>query len=138
MAWQVEHLTDDGVVMVVVSGETGLDDLLATFAAGATKARELGVKRLLIDGREMTLASSTTELYGLPGLLQERGLTRAHKVAIVFSGELEPDKDLLFLETVFFNRGFPLRLFPEKNEAIVWLKRTRGSAGTKDQPKPGV
>lgn len=133
MTWQIEHSAADGVVMVGVSGEAGLDELQAIFVAGASAASEHGVRRILVDAREMALSSSTTELYSLPGRLREQGLTRAHKVAIVFSGDPDSNKDLLFLETVFFNRGFPMRLFPAKGEAITWLKRTKGPARPKGQ-----
>jgi len=133
MVRQVKHLTDDSVVVVEVSGQISQDDLVETFTAGITTAQEHCFKRILIDAREVTITSSATQLYSLPKLLHEQGLTRAHKVAILFSGDSEASKDLSFLETIFFNRGFPMRLFAERAEAMKWLKRERHRADTKAQ-----
>jgi hypothetical protein len=134
MARQVRYLADDSVVMVEVSGPVNQNDLLATFTAGLTAGQEHSVKRILIDARAMTISSSATQLYNLPGLLHEYGLTRAHKVAILCAGNPAPNKDFLFLETLFFNRGFPLRLFPEMAEAMKWLQRTKHHTGAKARP----
>jgi hypothetical protein len=124
MAWQVKYSADDSIVTVKVSGQTNLEDLVRTFAAGIAGAREHHVKRILIDARQMTITSSATQLYGLPGLLQEQGLTRAHKVAIIVSDNLEPNEDFSFLETIFYNRGFSICLYSETTQALAWLKHT--------------
>ncbi len=124
MAWQVKYSADDGIVTVKVSGQTNLEDLVRTFAAGIATAREHRVKRMLIDARQMTITSSATQLYGLPGLLQEQGLTRAHKVAIVVSDRPEPNEDFSFIETIFHNRGFSICLYSEMTQALAWLKHT--------------
>jgi len=43
---------------------------------------------------------------------------RDFKIALVYSGDMEDHK---FMETVVVNRGYNLSVFPEIDEAILWL-----------------
>lgn len=122
MPWQVDYLTNEDAVTVTVSGPVTLEDFVGIHAAGIAMAREHDTRRILIDALGMIMAIPPTQLYGLPILLEEKGLTRGHKVAIVVTDHARPDENLSFLETVFYNRGFPLRVFTETPEALAWLK----------------
>jgi len=135
-AWQIKYSADEGIVMVEVSGTVNRDDLMTMLAAGIATAREHNIKQILIDGRQATIAASPTKLFALPRLLHEQGLTRGHRVAIVIPGSPEPDEDFRFLETVFYNRGFSLRLHPEMAQALAWLKQTPSLLTQTDTPEP--
>jgi hypothetical protein len=134
MTWQVDYLTEQQVVAVnpdpdvsrCTSGgpDTPADmhEFTEIVARGVVVAAEHAVHAILIDARAMKLAAQTTELYHLPEIVQEQGLTRRHRVAVVVPGDSAQKESFLFIETVFFNRGFQVRLFAEVTTALKWLK----------------
>ena len=133
MSWQVDYQRNDKTVTVNASGPITLEDFVGIHAAGVAAARKHDTRQILIDARDMTMAIPPTQLYGLPALLEEKGLTRGHKVAIVTSNHAKPDENLSFLETVFYNRGFFLRVFTE-TQAAPDLAAARGSRLRCHQP----
>lgn len=122
MTWQVDYLTEQQVVAATVSATVGIQEITEMVARGLVVAAERATGAILIDARQMKLDALTTELYRLPEIVEELGLTRSHRVAVVIADDSEQMDSFLFVETVFFNRGFPVRLFTEVTAALKWLK----------------
>ncbi len=122
MPWQVDYLQDDEVVIAKASGPMTLENFEGIYAAGIARAQEHDTRQILIDARQVAMAIPPTQLYGLPALLEQKGLTRGYKVAIVVADDAKTDDNLVFLETIFYNRGFQFRVFTETREARTWLK----------------
>ncbi len=122
MTWQVDYLAEQQVVAATVSATVGIQEISEMVARGLAVAAERATGAILIDARQMRLDALTTELYRLPGIVEELGLTRSHRVAVVIADDSEQMDSFLFVETVFFNRGFPVRLFTEVTAALKWLK----------------
>lgn len=122
MAWQVDYLEEQQVVAVAASATVGVQEITEVIARGLAVAAERATGAILMDAREMKLAAQTTELYRLPEIVGGLGLTRSHRIAVVISGDAEQKETFLFIETVFFNRGFQVRLFAEATAALKWLK----------------
>jgi hypothetical protein len=121
MTWQVDYLAEQQVVAVQISAMADMQEFTEILARGLAAAAEHAIHAILIDARQMKLTAQTTELYHLPETVEELGLTRRHRVALVISGDSEPKDSFSFVETVFFNRGFQVRLFAETIAALEWL-----------------
>jgi len=122
MTWQVDYLVEQQVVAATVSAMVGIQEISEMVARGLAVAAERATGTILIDARQTKLDALTTELYRLPEIVEKLGLTRTHRVAVVIADDPEQMDSFLFVETVFFNRGFPVRLFTEVTAALKWLK----------------
>ncbi|HPC95796.1 MAG TPA: hypothetical protein PLU87_12695 [Sedimentisphaerales bacterium] len=142
MTWQVDYLAEQQVVATTVFAMVGVPEITAMVARSLAVAAECATGAILIDARQMRLDALTTELYRLPEIVEELGLTRSHRVAVVIADDSEQIDSFLFVETVFFNRGFPVRLFTEVAAALKWLKsgkrpsRPASGSSPNKQPRP--
>lgn len=125
MTWQLDYLVNEGIVAVKAFGPVNVQDIMEMAAESMEAAREHEVCAILVDASETKLTALTTELYRLPEMAEERGLTRHHRWALVISDDPAQKESLTFVETVFVNRGFQLHLFTGASPALDWLKRCR-------------
>jgi len=90
----------------------------------ACRSRE--IRKILVDARELAIRdeTSTMELFDFGVSWVE--LTR--RMPILLAGVLPRDqhtqKELMFGDTVAFNRGFVTRAFEDIEEARRWLRNT--------------
>jgi len=119
-----ELVEDDGILLLRVEGtyvaEMNEEKIRPTFA----RMRECGVTRLLVDYREGDFQIGTMTAYDRPQIFKNAGLTSKHRIAAVLkkiSGRQH------FQETVFANRGYPIRVFLDYEDAVTWLKGKEGS-----------
>jgi hypothetical protein len=84
-------------------------------------AKELGTNKFLLDLREATNTDSTTDQYEFVhrDLLQSEDLDVFACVAALVDPENHSHD---FLETVFRNIGFNLKLFNDRDEALNFIK----------------
>ncbi|MBA4378909.1 MAG: hypothetical protein C0395_09715 [Gemmatimonas sp.] len=85
----------------------------------ARLVREHGCRFLLMDLRGVQITSSTLEIYMIPRVVKEAGVSSGIKRALVVA-EITPDFD--FLETTSVNAGNLVKLFTDPEAALVWLK----------------
>lgn len=136
MTWHVDYLADEQAIVVEFSGAVSMEDLKATCIQCIAVAREHATYAILADAREMRLTAQTTELYHLPDTVEEQGLTRHYRVAMVISDDSNQKESFTFFETVFVNRGFQMRLFSERCAALEWLRYTRRPSDRPAQSPP--
>ena len=65
--------------------------------------------------------ASITELYQTPGLLEKEEQNRRNKAALLVQRDDKDWENLKFLETASLNRGWQIRVFSDRDEAISWL-----------------
>jgi hypothetical protein len=80
--------------------------------------KEHGCHRSLIDYRNFVFTKSTLEIYIRPETVVEVGGTNLVKMAVIVESI---NKEYYFLETVYLNRGFRIKMFTDSEEAIRWL-----------------
>jgi hypothetical protein len=84
-------------------------------------AKETNSNRFLSDATQATLKVSIRELYDLPELYKDQDL-RPPVLIAVLPPTSEAGKGLVdFYETVCLNRGWTVRIFGERQEALDWL-----------------
>jgi hypothetical protein len=128
MAWTLEHSSKLRVIELVCTGRTtGLDLREATSKAIAL-GKEQGSSMFLVDATEIELTASTFDLYDLPGRqYPAENLARQSHVAVVLPKRPKERKDAEFYETACVNRGWLVKLFPNRDEGIEWLTGTDSS-----------
>jgi hypothetical protein len=105
--------TDDTGTIDLQSSKRALKDLAAACAAHANH-------HVLIDVREATSKMSAVEVWELARSLEECGLGRDNRIAIVNHPKDEFDR-ADFFEWCASNRGYYFRAFRDFENALFWL-----------------
>ena len=123
MPWRVEFDGELDVIRCIYAGSIALDDFKgATFEAIAL-ARKHNAHRVLIDTAELDSAISTMEIYSLPEFYETTRTDRHSKWAFVLPPAGQIREDAKFYVTVCKNRGWYIRAFDHRREAVAWLVR---------------
>ena len=79
------------------------------------------IVRVVSDGpmRLVTIRQASAE--AMPGILEDLGLRKADRVAVVYSKSSPKRSDFEFFENVAYNRGFSVQLFTDPEKAREWL-----------------
>ena len=119
MAWEHQYSAELQILIVNV---TGLVDRLLwerQLRSSIQEADTYSCYRFLVDYRKAELRLDLVDLYDRPALYEETGMPRTARIAIM----LGPNrKDSQFIETVTANRGYSVRIFEDRDEAIAWLR----------------
>jgi len=111
----VKYLEDLGMIRVDSFGETSIDDWNNSMKQVLRINKDTGCSLVLVDARKQNVSPDTMDLYDFGS-----ELPRAFKFAVVISDKTIDDH--FFLETVGKNRGKPIQLFRNIEEAVSWLK----------------
>ena len=122
MPWRVEYHEDQKIAEVAYSGATSASDIRAATRAAIGVVKEHEARRGLIDCSEQTETGSIPELYDLPNLYDDEGLSRDLRIAFVEPARSELRHLAVFYETVCLNRGWQIRRFATRDEALHWLQ----------------
>ena len=121
----VEHNPELGIVEYKFVGRVTGDEIKKTTILGFDLARTNNTNLFLIDDSELEDAGSVVDLYNLPTLYEEQGLERGSKGAVVLpTANAKVAEDARFHETVCLNRGWQVKVFTDRQEAIDWLTKT--------------
>ncbi len=121
MQFTHEFEEENALCIVRVSGEylrSRDSDALKRFAYNCLK--ETGCFRFLFDQTDATILANAIQTYvaATPGPALSSTLKRL-RVAVLRSQITEDDR---FFETVTFNRGYELRYFTDRCQAVQWLR----------------
>ncbi len=119
MGHQLHYNPDIDCIELIVEGVFNMARLKQIALEVAKLSGESGCQRILNDMSRATIEVSLTEAYSSPQQMDESGICRSTRRALV----VPPDFDLArFLETVTRNRGHNLKVFTERDEALNWLQ----------------
>jgi len=134
MTWTIEYNSNLRIIDLVIAGSlTGLDMKEVTSKL-ITLGKNQGVALFLVDTTDLELAPSLSRIIDLPDKqYEEEGLDRRIRLALVLPRSPKAKEAALFYETACVNRGWNVKTFPNREEAIEWLTRTDSS----NKPVPG-
>ncbi len=121
MSWSVSHLESLGIVETRLDGVVSGDDLRAATSEGIALAKDNGLSRGLVDCSDQEKTGSMVDLIELPRQYSEEGLSRETCIALVIPENRELREIADFYETVCVNRGWQVRTFKTRKQAIAWL-----------------
>lgn len=115
---RVSHLPEQGIVAAVCGGQSTLEVVLQTISETAQASIRHRTNLLRVDLRNAPIEASITDIYHLPSLFAQAGLTRRHRLAFVAAPF---DEGCGFLVTVSRNRGYCVQAFADVESAASWL-----------------
>jgi hypothetical protein len=121
MSFTVKYNPELSIIESVLVDNLTSKDLRMHEAQSIALAMKNKANRFLSDATAATIKVSISDLYNLPEFYQDQGLRRPVLIAVL-SPTSEAGKKLVdFYETVCLNRGWTVKIFDERQEALDWL-----------------
>ena len=119
-----EHAFNEAlsIIEVTLTGVVSGDELRQGTERGLALSRTLGEVRCIIDATDQEETGTILDLYQLPDLYERAGLDRKTRLALLPPTRPELRELAMFYETVCVNRGWLVRLFTTREQAIEWLR----------------
>ena len=128
MAWEHTYNEALGIIEVTLTGVVSGEELRRGTEEGLALSRALDDVRCIIDATDQEESGTILDLYGLPGLYDAGGLDRKTRIALLPPTRPELYELAIFYETVCVNRGWSVKVFTSREQAIEWLTNGSGSA----------
>jgi len=122
MAWKIEYNNKEEIIELEYSGIVSGEDLKNAFTSAVDYIYEYKTVLVLADCTGMKAGHTLFDLLGLLGDFEGLDILRNVKEALLLSPGQESRSNISFWETACLNRGFSVKIFEEKQEAINWLK----------------
>ena len=125
LTWTIEHSPEQAILTVTSQGSItaqSADRLVAELGALALPPGT----GILVDHRRSELKVDSHEVFDRPETYERYPDARRHPVAMVFP---EIGETQQFYETVCRNRGFPVSVFADYDQAMNWLAARTGAGG---------
>lgn len=125
MSYTIEYNRMLQIVEFVCAGRYTAQELRESTSKAIALGKEHGDADALVDASKAELAVSIVELFNLPAhQYVDEDMNRKIRVAVVPPASPKDQEDVRFYETACVNRGWRVRLFPNRDGAIQWLKGT--------------
>jgi hypothetical protein len=124
MPWSA-NIIDPNIVELVYTGEVTPAELMEALQAAGSLSHKHQTNLFLADCTEMAGGHSITDLYFLISAYEAAGLQYGSKEALLLPKLKSPAEEVKFYEVACSNRGFIVKIFIGRHEALQWL---RGSA----------
>jgi hypothetical protein len=122
MSYELTTTKEGNLLHVKALGTRTFENVVSIIKDILQTCAEQGTHKVLVDVRALEGRLSIADAFEIPTSIfpQMRDRTILQKGAIVDLKEFE--KGYKFFENVAVNRGFNIRIFPDIDEAIAWLK----------------
>lgn len=120
MVYRIYPIEEHRIVCVDISGEQEHKTAAKALAEAVQLARSLGWYRFLMDMQKAVLLDTIADSYRFIEGVAELGFVKTDR----FAGLVRQQLDHHFLsETLAVNRGWMVRYFTDREEAIAWLTK---------------
>ncbi len=121
MPWKVSVHSDPAVIETRYAGAISPSELQDAVRETLELAKAHASHRFLSDCEDLIGGHSVFDLYFLADALQQSGITRTVREAVLLPGLPEPEANVRFWETTARNRGIDAQLFVDRASALAWL-----------------
>lgn len=124
MSWTVEYLAAKQVVVIIAKGEISNQDVETQLAETIRLLKQHQASRVLADYSEALSEVSLATLYWLPDSSTQFGAPWNARMAVVMPRTRYRLETYHFLELVFRNAGYNVRLFDKLEAGENWLQQS--------------
>lgn len=121
MSLTLEYEPVNRIVETVNVGIVTAKDLSDEVEQAVVLGNKNGCRRFLSDHSQSEVRYSFLDVYELPSLYAAHGLDRSCWIAIIPPASEDGAEIANFQETVCHNRGWNIRKFEDRREALEWL-----------------
>jgi hypothetical protein len=125
MPYTINFLDKEGIVEIVSFGKLTIED----FINQGKEAIELALKKntnlFLADDSDIVGPVKISVIISLPDFWERFSAPRTNRMAVLISKDETLHEDFNFFENVCINRGWNVKLFDNKEDAIEWLLKDK-------------
>jgi hypothetical protein len=123
MSWQAEYNKNIGILEVEFSGSPDIEELKEAVLFSLNLCMINQVTRVLADCSRLETSNDNSILknYELGTFYESLRIEVVMKEAIILPESGKAASMMYFFETTARNRGFNVRVFPTREEALEWL-----------------
>lgn len=124
MPWAVKYNPKLQIVELTYTGRITERELHEATSTCIKLGKENGTFRFFVDASKLELSPSLIDFYSLPTKqYQEENVDPRSRQAVIAPTDPIAKEAAVFYETVCRNRGWMVRVFSGRQEAIDWLMR---------------
>jgi hypothetical protein len=120
--WNI-NLLENKIIELTYSGSISPQELKEAFDASLLLAEKEKILLFLADCTNMIGGHSVVDLYSIITLLESTGLSRRIKEALLLPSLRSSVAEVKFYETACLNRGFNVKIFLNREDALAWLEQ---------------
>jgi hypothetical protein len=120
MEYEVYYDAEDDCVYGKIQGQVELEAIWDFAKEVAEETASHNCMRFLNDLREAVLTLLPFQIYDIPDIVDDAGLDPLCRRALLVSQDF---KEYGFFETTSYNRGQPVKIFKDFEQAKEWLAR---------------
>ncbi len=111
-----------GIIDAVFADDVSSQDLKDITSEFIRLEKEPGINRFLIDTTRINIKASFMDIYYLPNRQYiEEDADREGRVALILPEDKKQREYAQFYETVCVNRGWNVKTFQQRQQALDWL-----------------
>ena len=125
MAYTLEYNHTLKIIELIYTGQYTSQESRESTSKTIALGKEHSYPNTLVDAKEMEFVASLSDLLRLPDYqYPKEGASRKSRVAVLPPSNPKYDEAAHFYENACLNRGWQVRLFQNRDDAIQWLTRT--------------
>lgn len=122
MPYRVERDAEHGVIETVYTGSVTASDVRAAAAEALSLATPTRAELFLTRFESADLRLSTADIFAIPEEFKNLGASHGNRLGVVVTGSGSPSMaEARFYENVCRNRGWEVRVFSSREDAVSWL-----------------
>ena len=121
MVWEIGYRPDEQIVLVVTRGVMTVAALRQMVGETIAEANARSVDKIIADHRLVTHDIAVADIYRLPDMLREEGVSARFRLATVFAVDSTQRRDFKFFDDRAYNTGLRHALFTDMEAARAWL-----------------
>lgn len=126
MPYTIKHEPVLDVIEVTLTGVLAAGGDVTEMTSDAVRLqKQTGVTRFLLDAKGWDVRASIIEIHELANTQYwKEELPRHSRIAVILPTSVSAQEAARFYETVCYNRGWNVRVCPDRQDAIDWLRGT--------------
>jgi len=121
VSYKIDIISDGQIILLTYDGRSVFEDARDANLEIIRLGEEKGIKKFLHDCRKLKSELTIGQIYDLPKLYDDLGISRQYKVAIIIDPQDERKDDYYFLEDASVNRGYQVRICYTIEDGKKWL-----------------
>ncbi len=121
MSYEIRFMEENEVVVIENKGELTYDELVKQTQEAIKLGQGKNSRLFLTNFSNVKVQAQTMELFDFPKIYEQLGMTRTSRIAVVVSEIELKTEELYFYETICLNRGWNIKIFLQRDQALDWL-----------------
>ena len=123
MSYEIKFIKENGIIEIKNKYDISYEKMITQTQEVIKLQHEKNTSLILTDfsSVKVNVDVNLSDIFQFPELYEQMGMDRKSKIAVLVSEMEVKTEELDFYETVCLNRGWNIRIFLKKTEAIEWL-----------------